>query len=66
MSMPTTRSSACSTTRRRGQSAWDVAGAAYKSRTTLYEFPDGRRLRGNEIRDWRALSPGTKVTLGVP
>jgi len=50
----------------RGQSAWDVAGPAFRSRTTLYEFPDGRRKRGSEIRDWRSLPPGTKITLGVP
>ena len=40
---------------------WDVAGADYNKRSTLYIFPDGRELRGSEIRDWTTIPSGTKV-----
>ncbi len=47
-----------------GRSAWDIARDQYASRTTLYVLPDGRRLRGDEIRDWRRVPLGTRVLLG--
>jgi hypothetical protein len=55
-----------SVTLRRGQSAWEAAGTAYRSASTLYVFPDGRRLRGNQVRNWRAVPPGTRIVLNAP
>lgn len=49
---------------RKGMSAWDVARDAYDAATTLYIFPDGKRLAGNRIRDWESLVAGTKVQIG--
>jgi hypothetical protein len=45
----------------RGRSAWDIARDRYKSPDTTYIFPDGRRLRGHEIKDWTAIPAGTRV-----
>lgn len=47
----------------KGRSAWDVARDQYNAATTLYTFPDGRKLRGNQIRDWTSIPAGTRVTL---
>jgi N-acetylmuramoyl-L-alanine amidase len=46
-------------TRTRG--AWHIAREQYDHSETVYQFPDGRQLRGNQIRDWNALPVGTKV-----
>lgn len=46
--------------------AWGTAGGDYDAATTLYSFPDGRALRGDEIDDWSGLPAGTKVYLDVP
>ncbi len=48
----------------KGETAWDVARDAYNAASTLYLFPDGRRLPGDAIRDWEAIVPGTRVVLG--
>lgn len=48
----------------KGETAWDVARDAYNAASTLYVFPDGRRLPGDRIRDWEAIVPGTRVVLG--
>lgn len=48
----------------KGETAWDVARDAYNAASTLYIFPDGRRLSGDAIRDWEAIVPGTRVILG--
>lgn len=48
----------------RSRSAWDIAREQYNSPNTLYEFPDGRVLRGNQIPNWNAMPPGTVVRLG--
>ncbi|MBR5591521.1 MAG: N-acetylmuramoyl-L-alanine amidase [Kiritimatiellae bacterium] len=48
----------------KGQTAWDVAREAYNAATTLYIFPDGKRITGDKITDWEALVAGTKVVLG--
>ncbi len=48
-----------------GRTAWKIAGRQYKAATTLYRFPDGRSLRGHEIRDWSDIPSGTVVELGV-
>lgn len=47
------------------RTAWKIAGRQYKAATTLYRFPDGRLLRGHEIRDWSDIPAGTVVELGV-
>ena len=44
-----------------GRSAWDIARDRYRSGEVEYVFPDGRRLRGNEIRDWKRIPAGTRV-----
>ncbi len=48
----------------RRRSAWDIAGGAYDSETTLYIFPDGTRKCGDEITDWKAMKAGTQVIIG--
>lgn len=46
-----------------GKSAWDIARDAYAASTTIYDFPNGERRRGSEIRNWKAIPPGTRVTV---
>jgi len=48
-----------------GRSAWDIARDRYDSPDTRYRLPDGRTLRGSEVRDWRALPAGTRVLLSA-
>ena len=45
------------------RSAWDIARDKYDSADTLYRFPDGRELRGNEIGKWKQIPPGTRVVI---
>jgi len=47
----------------KNRSAWDIARDKYKSAQTLYIFPDGRKLHGNEIKDWKVMKAGTRVVL---
>jgi N-acetylmuramoyl-L-alanine amidase len=47
-------------------SAWRIAAGDYDASTTLYLFPEGRALRGDEIQDWSNLPSGTAVYLNVP
>ena len=50
-----------------GRSAWDIARDRYNSADVLYAFPDGALKRGNEITNWKAMPPGTRVHLdGAP
>ena len=49
---------------KRGQTAWDVARDAYDANSTLYIFPDGKRITGDKIRDWESLVVGTRVIVG--
>lgn len=46
-----------------GRSAWDIARDLYDNHGTTYVFPDGKRLQGDEIRDWKRIPPGTRVVL---
>jgi hypothetical protein len=46
-----------------GRSAWDIARDAYNDADTIYTFPDGTRRRGSDIRNWRAIPAGTRVTV---
>ena len=48
----------------KGQTAWDVAREAYDAPTTIYVFPDGRKIAGDKLTDWESLVAGTKVILG--
>jgi N-acetylmuramoyl-L-alanine amidase len=48
----------------RGRSAWDIAREQYRSPDTLYIFPDGKKWKGNEIKDWKQIPVGTRVLLG--
>jgi hypothetical protein len=45
----------------RGVNAWRIAREKYDDPATLYVYPDGRRLRGNEIREWESMPAGTRV-----
>lgn len=45
----------------RNRSAWDIARELYNAASTVYEFPDGRMMRGNEITNWNRMPPGTVV-----
>jgi len=45
----------------RNRSAWDIAREQFNAATTLYEFPDGRVRRGNEITNWNQMPAGTIV-----
>lgn len=47
-----------------GDSAWDIAGDGYNKAETLYVFPDGKQVRGDQISDWRKMPVGTKVVEG--
>jgi len=44
-----------------GRSAWQIAREQYNSSSTIYEFPDGRRLSGSQITDWGRIPTGTRV-----
>ena len=43
--------------------AWQIARESYNSPSTMYEFPDGRRLNGSQITDWGRIPTGTRVIL---
>jgi hypothetical protein len=45
------------------RTAWQIARERYNSASTIYEFPDGRRLNGNQVRDWGHIPTGTRVIL---
>jgi N-acetylmuramoyl-L-alanine amidase len=40
---------------------WSIARERYDSADTTYLFPDGRRLRGDQIREWNKIPEGTRV-----
>ena len=46
------------------RTAWQIARERYNSSSTIYEFPDGRRLNGSQIADWGRIPTGTRVILG--
>jgi N-acetylmuramoyl-L-alanine amidase len=45
--------------------AWDIARNKYNSSETVYVFPGGKRLRGDQVKNWQKIPPGTKVQLGT-
>lgn len=44
-----------------GANAWRIARERYDDPQTVYVYPDGRRLRGDEIREWDGIPTGTRV-----
>ncbi len=42
-------------------SVWQIARERYNDPATIYALPDGRKLRGDEVRDWDHLPAGTRV-----
>lgn len=47
-------------------SAWSIAGEDYNSRTTLYVFPDGTRLFGDQVEEkigWNRVPMNTRILL---
>ena len=50
----------------RGWSAWTIAREKYDSPSTLYRFPNGKKLSGDQIRDWDQIPVGTRVEIGQP
>ena len=44
-------------------SAWRIAREDYDNPNTVYKFPNGRVLRGNQIDDWSDIPVGTEVYL---
>jgi hypothetical protein len=60
------RGSVASNTITNVNTAWSVAGEDYDAATTLYQFPNGRILSGDQIDDlvgWNRLPKHTKVLL---
>ena len=47
-----------------GMNAWTFAGPAYRAKTTIYLFPNGRIKNGREISDWDGLPPKTRMLVG--
>jgi hypothetical protein len=47
------------------RTAWQIAGLQYNAPTTVYQFPDGRLVTGDQMRDWTDIPAGTKVELDV-
>lgn len=43
--------------------AWSIARERYNLPSTIYVFPDGRRLPGDKIEDWARIPTGTQVVL---
>jgi N-acetylmuramoyl-L-alanine amidase len=44
--------------------AWNIARERYNDPSTTYVFPDGKRLRGDQIQEWTQIPMGTQVLLG--
>lgn len=42
---------------------WEIARERYNDAATLYVYPDGRRIAGNQIREWRKIPNGTQVVM---
>jgi N-acetylmuramoyl-L-alanine amidase len=47
------------------RTAWKIAGEQYKAVMTVYSFPDGTSLRGDQIEDWSNIPAGTEVRMNV-
>jgi hypothetical protein len=49
-----------------GRSAWDIARDRFDDADTLYLLPNGTKLRGTEVKDWKSIPVGTQVLQGAP
>ncbi|MYD24184.1 MAG: N-acetylmuramoyl-L-alanine amidase [Gemmatimonadetes bacterium] len=47
----------------RRNTAWRIARGHYDEASTVYHFPNGTVMRGNQIRNWDRIPVGTKVYL---
>jgi len=45
----------------KGVNAWRIARDKYDDPATVYIFPNGTRMKGNEVRDWDRIPAGTRV-----
>jgi hypothetical protein len=45
----------------KGWTPWHIARERYDQPDTVYVFPDGKRLRGDQIQDWNKIPEGTRV-----
>ncbi|MBZ5498809.1 MAG: N-acetylmuramoyl-L-alanine amidase [Acidobacteriia bacterium] len=45
----------------RNWTPWHIARERYNQPDTTYVFPDGRKLRGDQIQDWNRIPEGTRV-----
>ena len=45
-----------------GNNAWRIARDKYDAPSTIYTYPNGKKLRGNEIRKWDSIPVGTRVS----
>jgi N-acetylmuramoyl-L-alanine amidase len=43
--------------------AWDIARGEFDSPLTLYKYPNGKTLRGDQVKNWQKMPAGTKVYL---
>ncbi len=43
--------------------AWSIARERYNHPSTIYIFPDGRKISGDKIQDWARMPTGTQVVL---
>jgi N-acetylmuramoyl-L-alanine amidase len=44
-------------------SAWQIARERYDDPETIYIFPNGERIAGNQVKDWNKLPIGTRVQI---
>jgi N-acetyl-anhydromuramyl-L-alanine amidase AmpD len=45
------------------RTAWQIARERYDRPSTIYVFPDGKRLNGSQIQDWGRIPTGTRVII---
>jgi N-acetylmuramoyl-L-alanine amidase len=45
------------------RTAWQIARERYNHTSTIYVFPDGKRLGGDQIRNWSHIPSGTRVLI---
>ncbi len=43
------------------RTAWQIAGNEYNQKNTKYEFPNGKIIVGNKVKNWGELPLGTRV-----
>ncbi len=46
----------------RSNTAWDIARERYNHPATVYTFPNGSVLKGDQIENWARIPVGTRVT----